>query len=532
MWIMNQLPENDEDLNLEINVVINKEFVSLAGFIISYDKENNYSSLFSKYLEIDLNDDKIAWYDNFITHAHSVFSKKKEKFLLLKEKVQSSEWEELWIKQWYILKNFESIELFFDLLELYIPIEAWKIHKFSEIDGWINEEYLSNVVKIEEEIFWKEIHKQPEFAHIALDEIKKHKDDPHQALSQEDSAFLDKVILTVESNIWKKVEDKTSTKETLNINDSFGNNSKLNNQILSKKISREKYCEIFQLAFEILWMPDKKVIIKEDVTNISVSYEWIIIPANDDYAYLTVERIISLIAHELERHSITNENNLNLIWNMKSLSYLWKEEWVAHVMEFLAKWYDVSEIPINRYLPRMLVWEILPWSEFKNFLRIMNKLDWESINVETFFNRFKRWKVYELAWVNPKEKLYWIWALETIKRIINPDLKEDPRDLFLAKNWYTEQAEIVEVSNKSEEELVFPVLLWELLRYKILDDWTIDKAKWLEVWWFLKFFWNKYWEVFDNLWLELKDLLSNHILANKNENKQKVDRILELLIED
>lgn len=250
---------------------------------------------------------------------------------------------------------------------------------------------------------------------------------------------------------------------------------------------------------------------------------------------LKVSRIIALIAHELERHAIWNQNNKQLVWNLKSLSYLGQEEWVAHIMEHLALWYNLDEMPLNRYMPRMLVWEIYDGGTYKKFLEIFNKIDGANVDPDTFLIRSKRWKDMWLPGVNPKEKLYGIWALEIVDRL---RAGESPLPFFLAKNGTSDQEHINEMILDGDEgeitpqlleskEVVLPLMLWELLRYELVS-WN-NEAEQGMYGGFIKYFNTRYWSMFNNFWISYRDFIGNHISSMKNWNREKVSEILEIL---
>ncbi len=528
-----------------IDRIISPNFVKLTWFIFNYDVNTNVNiSLFTNFLEIS-SDDFLLW-DTFSLSAQVSLSNKKQEFLDLKSDLIDKWKEELWVSYNYYEQNFDKIEIFFDLLSLYIPIETEKIYKFqndSEELTWFwgnKESHIIEIERLEEQVFWKKISDSPDFSKKTLDYISEKYEENQEELTQQEDIFLHECLAIMYDASWVDKENTGNWKEynnqtNLDLEDPLLSVEWLDKDILDKEIPREKYVEIFRLAIDILALEWVEVVVKDNISNISVGPSSINIPSHKDYDNLTVKRIIWLISHELERHAIWNANNSKLIWNLKSLSYLWQEEWVAHIMEHLALGYNLDSIPMNRYMPRMLAWEVLKWKDFKKFLHIMNKLDGQSIDVESFFLRFKRWKDLELPWVNPKEKLYGQWALEVIERLRK---WENPLGMFLAKNGYSEQWEINEIITEKtdwnitpqiihDKELVLPLMLWELLRFQLLSP--SNSRKWLEIWWFLKYFQTRYGKLFDNLGFSYKDFIKNHIGAQNKRNKLKVSQILGIL---
>lgn len=521
----------------QIDTVVTPELVKLSGFIFNYDDNSWYNrSLFRDYLEVE-HEDFLEW-DTFVLSAKVSLNKKREAFEELYGNLLSSSSEEIWELYEYYTENFSKLRVFFELLELYIPFEAEKIYAFQE-DGdrffWPNgskESHLQKINELEEEIFWKKISDSPNYAAKTIDYIYSCYDKNKSKLSADDHVFFSDCMNKIHQSTWISGWSQSTTEMSgIDLLDPL---SSQDVEILEKEIPREDYVKIFELVIEILWLDWVKIELK-DVKNISVSPESINIPSKaSNFDTLKVSRIIWLIAHELERHAIWNANNQKLIWNLKSLSYLWQEEWVAHVMEYLALGYDLNSIPMNRYMPRMLAGEILNGKDFKRFLHIMNVLDWQSINVDNFFARFKRWRDFNLPGVNPKEKLYWIWALEIISRL---RWWENPLWFFLAKNSSSEQEtikklvvwenEVMNASTLREKWIILPLMLWDLIRFQLTSGIHENEDTFLR--WFMKYFYDRYGELFEKLGLSYRDFIVRHIKSERDENKEKVSQILDII---
>lgn len=528
------------DLNIrsQINNIISPELVRLTGFIFNYENSSWYNtSLFGKYLDVP--HEVFLCGDTFVLAAKESLNRKRDEFEHVYD-IFTEVWKnELWKLYEYYEENFSKLRTFFDLLELYIPLEAEKIYVFQH-DGedflweWgSRESHISSIDVLESKIFGEKISDQEQYAGVTLDYLASCYSENGSQLHHDDRVFYNSCIEKITSSVWVSDIDVWDSKmsHTISLQDTLSGENK---DILDKEISREQYIEIFTLAIEILGLDGVEVVLK-DVKNISVSPTAINIPSKDpSYDILTVKRIIGLISHELERHAIWNANNKALVWNLKSLSYLWQEEWVAHIMEHLALWYDLHHMPLNRYMPRMLAWEVLNWSDFKRFLGIMNTLDGQSIDIDNFFKRFKRWRNYDLPWVNPKEKLYGIWALEVIDQL---QKGTNPLSFFLAKNSSDEQEiinnivlwenEVMDSETLDSKGIVLPLMLGDLIRFKLLSQPEEDESKFLRG--FMKYFHERYWELFEKLWFNFRDFIVKNIKDQREKNKQKVSQILEII---
>ncbi len=532
---------SSDNIKDSINRVITPQFTQLSVFIFNYNEGGVNRDLFLEYLQVDPDD--FDDFSSFVQSAKKSLTIKKEDFFKVDTLLKSEQWTELWDILPYYIKNFQKIEIFFYLLERYILIEASKIDSFTQsIPNDIDiEKTLREIEESEEKIFWKKLSDRPDKAKKILDEyIIEQYNENKDALNSEEQNFIENIISKLQKKYPKETQtaNQESAKNAMILKDPLQWKQGVDDSIMKKKISREKYVEIFTLCLEILWVDAKVVVWKYPNFSVTPWIPWepweLRVPENSNYQYKDVEYIVWLISHELERHMIWNVNNKNLIGNLKSLSYLGQEEWVAHVMEHLGKWYDLDNIPLNRYLPRMLVWEIFDGETFKKFLKICNTLDNQDINVENFFKRAKRGKDFNLPGVNPKEKLYGIGALEVIDRI---QWGENPLWFFLAKNGIWEQEAINKAIVWDKESLtprtlhskgiVLPLMLWELMRYKLLSP--EESGSWLEVRGFIKYFNERYGELFQALWIDYKDFIWNHITSQKKQNVEKVAKILEII---
>ncbi len=529
---MNEKTNISPNIEDTIESIVTEDFLKLTGFIFAYDSSGYNTKLFSNFLWISY--DISIWYQDFLSQSYSSLKAKKQDFLQIQKALKNIDnCDTLWEKCQYYALNFEKIMYFFDLLELYIPIEARKIDIYSK-QVWASSQEIREIEALEEKIYGKKISDQPKYALVATKQIRRRYGENEKLLSKEEGIFIEKILSSLEQEFSNTVSSKWEN-NNIHLEDPLLGIKELDKSILDKEIPQEKYIKIFELCIEILAIPSAWVNLKENISNVSVSYNGINIPKNHpSYKTLTVKRIIELISHELERHMIGNVNNKKLIGTFKSLSYLWQEEWMAHVIEKLSMGNSLDNIPVNRYLPRMLVWELYNGPTFKRFLGIMNKLDGENMDIDSFFVRFKRWKDEELPWVNPKEKLYGIGALEIIDRIKSG---ENPLGMFLAKNGKDEQKIINTIVGKTDDneitpqmleaqEITLPLMLWDLIRYKLLCP-VEDRE--FNYWGFLKYFRDRYGEMFEHFWINYRDFILWHILEHRKKNARKVQEIVDII---
>ena len=255
------------------------------------------------------------------------------------------------------------------------------------------------------------------------------------------------------------------------------------------------------------------------------------IPTKENYNKLTVERIINLLSHEIETHMITRENNQTLVWSMKPAWYTIKEEWIATTFWNLSAWKKINERAwLNTY--SVLICEIYDWETFKKAYEILKKLTDSKTDSESKFWRYKRWRDFNLPWVNPKERSYFIWETEVKERIRK---RENVIKLFLWKNNFNLEDEISKLagiennfsfSNLKEKNIVLPMMIWEIIKYKLLTKNQKNKS----ILWFFKYFKEKYWEILEAQWVNYRNFIRDYDLkAIQEENRKKVDKILQII---
>lgn len=524
-----------------IDGVMTETFVDITGMIFKYDKAWFNKTIFKDYLGLEL-DDKMT-HEVFLNTLQIRLKIKKAEFQAIVDDfthIDTGKIDGAMIE--YVGMNIWKLLLFFDLLERYIIIESWKIDCFKDNrpSDFEVQSIVNGIKNIEKDIFWKEVIERPITAKAALVYIQQHYQLNKELLDLEQREFMENLLWKLQCSDFAVEEDSSTHVEVKNetniLKDPLGWKD-TNKEILETNISRDEYIKIFELAIAILWIEGMKVYIVSD-TNISVTQSRLNIPDTQEYAFLPISRIISLIAHELEKHAIWSRNNQNFIGNMTSMTYLAQEEGMAHVFEHLALGYNLEEIPMNRYLPRMLVWEIVSGKDFERFLGIMDILDGQELVKKWFFLRAKRWKDLVIPWVNPKEKLYWIGALDVIE-----DLKNwvNPLIFFLTMTSRDEQSIVSDslnlenpiqaLSSLRQKKTIFPLFLWELLRYKLIQKPNSDIMNPSLIHGFIKYFVDRYGELFQQSWINYRILIKNFVSNMQKENTERVNQIFTILSE-
>ena len=530
---MNNLEKNNLNEKIsEIDKVFDEKFNRLVGFIYIYSENWYNETLFKDYLWLDLENYKL--WEDLVFDAKEKLKLKISELERFIKKVESDEIKLYETKNYYLKSFYDNLELIRNYSYI-IEIEAQKIKTLNyRISKEKLENYLKKMDNFDKKIFWDKLSENANYYEKIindLDDLIKEKQD---SLSEEESIFIKWILNQLKQNYYKKeVKNLGILQENEElIYDSLKDFDK---NILKKEIERDDYIEIFKLVAEILWIK-LEIELNEKIWNISATVNKenenkLRIPTKENYNKLTVERIINLLSHEIETHMITRENNQTLVWSMKPAWYTIKEEWIATTFWNLSAWKNIKEkVWLNTY--SVLICEIYDWETFKKAYEILKKLTDSKTDSESKFWRYKRWRDFNLPWVNPKEKSYFIWEIEVKERIRK---RENVIKLFLWKNNFNLEDEISKLagiennfsfSNLKEKNIVLPMMIWEIIKYKLLTKNQKNKS----ILWFFKYFNEKYWEILEAQWVNYRNFIRDYDLkAIQEENREKVNKILQII---
>ena len=318
---------------------------------------------------------------------------------------------------------------------------------------------INNIKKFEKEVFWWEIKDNSEEVVLAYEFLKDKYEEKKAKFSLEQQEEYERYLKESEKYLPEDYEYQQKEKKK---------NLLEENNFLNKKISRDSYVKILQRVFELLELD-----IEVKIENRASIYDWeyhLWIPSSEKYEYLTIRRILELISHEIEAHTVNLKNNQELIWYFRSAANLEKEEGLAIVMENLLNWKKIDEIWVPQHFPKVFMWEILSWNELKRFLELDNEINSDTWHAWRFF-RLKRNYDLELPWVQHKDTSYWRWALKMVKLLKDiQDWKSDldVRDLFLWKVGFKDlekARELMQLRWLEYNDLHMPLFVWELVKY-------------------------------------------------------------------
>ncbi len=456
-----------EDINKNI---YNWELTEIFEVTYSYKKhwENNFNiTLFSDFLwekieEINLNNKEVL-----LNLGKKTNYKVLEKQELIKKYIKEinnveKKWEEEKIISELLIWSLNYALKILEITKLWLVFELEKAWINNNLDLEKKQEIIEKIKLLEKDIFDWEIKNNPREVILAYeflrDRYEKNKDKLEDIEQKEYLNFLHKAeeYLPEDYSYFPKIKEEKIEKN-------------VNKEFLSKKIPREKYVQILQDVFDLLKL-DIDVKIEERWS----IYDWeyhLWIPKNEKYNFLTIKRILELISHEIEAHTVNLRNNQKLIWYFRSAANLEKEEWLAIVMENLLNWKKLEEIWVPQHFPKVFMWEILTWTELKRFLDLNNKIHPDTGHAGRFL-RLKRNYDLSLPWVQHKDTSYWRWALKIVNLLQKIKSWEEKnievRDLFLAKVWFKDilkAKKLMQLRWLEYNDLTMPLFIWELVKY-------------------------------------------------------------------
>ncbi len=296
-----------------------------------------------------------------------------------------------------LYKTINYMQLVFEQIWRAVPIEAQKYWSSASYDQYDLENAFQEVVKRDEMLFWKSVMSDPQ--------------DCFQADCLLTWVFV-KNETELDENERKRFQEylllmRNSVVQENNVCNFSLEWSFLDDEFFSVQIPRQIYMNLFTLALESynLSIP----VITAQRWSIYDGRLALEVPYYDDYATLSLRRILKLIAHEIETHYVVLHNTDLLLWWMKWWFSLAREEWLAKFQEFLLTWLPLEEIRVTDWLPLLLMGEILHTEQFLDFLNLYRKLHGIIASGMLRLLRAKRnyplWK----PWVNHKDVTYSRW---------------------------------------------------------------------------------------------------------------------------
>jgi len=457
--------------------LFNKELSDIVEVTYAYSDLWNWNffnkTLFWTLLWIDFywkekNEEKNFW-KNISWNISELFIQTELKLLEKKDLViKYKESLQLFLKEnnprtQILLWTLEYILNILDLTITWLPFEAEK--------AWLNHNLSSNEISkrvislenIETKLFWWKVSENEYEVRGSYEFLLELFQKQKKILNQEEQ----------ENFLWYLDTIKNSFNYLQDVNNLPNEKYKTESlKLLDRNISRENYIKIFKLIFQIYDL--KKDIIVEERSSIYDWADYLWIPDSDSYKNLTIKRILELIQHEIETHYIIEDNNSKTLWKFRWWDNLPREEWLAMSAEWILKWNNLEDIKVSWSIPDILMWEILSWEEYKKFLILLSKLK-STKNSNWIFLRRKRNYPLNYNWVQHKDTTYNRWQHKILNFISS---WSDIKDLYVWKVSFDDIPKTKEIIKIENIKIIYPLLIWELLKYVILNNSLIEKDFW------------------------------------------------------
>ena len=482
--MFNKVFENihESDLNSLINdinkLVYNGELTEIIEVTYSYNKLSDWTNfnktLFQDFLLLEIDD-----IENEFKNYKTKWTFKYNKRLLLR-RLWSKVWKKInstisiidnyiaWLSALLNLSEGDKIkqDLLIDSLEytkntlkmalVWLPFElkkAWLPHNLSE------EEIVTKVKELDNlnaKNFWWKISSNPEEVILSYEFLRDKFEIEKEKLSDDEQNEYKKIYLSKIEELLP--EDYLYQDKEIEVK----NNNEPEINILNTKVPREKYIFILKTVFDILDL-DFDVIVDER-SSIYDGPTALHIPSSKKYDNLSVKRIVELIWHEIESHSVNLKNNEILLGLFRWAWNLTKEEGLAMVVENLLNGVSLDDIKTPQHFSKILVAELFDWVALDRFLMLQNK-----IQPDTWYEgrllRLKRLYPMWYVWWQKKDASYWRGVIEVVKFITEWN---DIRDLYL---WKTSIEDIPKIKKLmqlkwiSYNDLHLPIFIWELVLF-------------------------------------------------------------------
>lgn len=155
---------------------------------------------------------------------------------------------------------------------------------------------------------------------------------------------------------------------------------------LARLVPRDRYIRVFETVFRIYGID--KPIREDERSSIYDGEDALYIPIAEKYDYLSIHKILGLVAHEIETHYLSADNNSKTL-GFRAADNIFRDEGVAIVMETVLDGEDIESIPISENMILALYGEVLPGRQYRRFIELYFKSQ-NKLGAEEKFRRTKR----------------------------------------------------------------------------------------------------------------------------------------------
>jgi len=437
--IVNKLKEN----------IFTSKMVDIFELTFAYDTNNGKffnRTLFTDFAWLSIQDTKERLFSttNSLLHIKKIYIQQARNELLQFLKIEG--------KSEILLWTLNYIDKIIDLTILWLPFEVEKIGHTLTLSPQEIEERTQKMESIEKDLFGGNIRENPLEVMNCYRNLKTKIEKKIPTMTEDQKKICEKLLASIKSlpvflNIENTFKNRTKDTRTMNYKKVFEDNKGL----FEKKINKADYVRIFELVFALYGI--KKIITIDERNSIYDADDGLHIPKNKNYETLSLQKILVIIQHEIERHMLSLENNEENIGWFRWANNLFVEEGGAMILEWVLQGKSLSEYSwISVSLPNLLAWEILNGDEYKEFLAIFSQKD---------VDRKKRLYPLHQRGVQHKDTTYTRWPKAVIEYLTQ---WWNPKDLYI---WRLQDKDIAKVSEK--KQVKYPKLVSEVIIQKLVN---------------------------------------------------------------
>ena len=449
--ILNKLKEN----------IFNVKMADVFELTFAYDtKDGKFfnRTLFADFawLSIKSTGKELFTRTNQLLHIKKIYIQQSRNDLLKLPKMEG--------KSEILLWTLDYIEKIVDLTILWLPFEIEKAGNPSLLSVQEIEERTKKMENIEKDLFGGNIRENPLEVTNCYRSLEKKIDKKLPAMTESQKKICEKLLISVrELPAFVDVEGIFKNRQKDARTENYKKLFEDNKALFEKKIDRGDYIRIFELVFVMYGI--KKPIQVDERSSI---YDWddaLHIPSGKNYEVLSLQKILRLIQHEIERHMLSLENNRENIWWFRGWYNFFVEEWSAMLMEWTLEGKSASDYSwISASLPNILAGELLNGDEYKEYIYtgLYSKKDAEG----TILRRKRLYPLHQRG-IQHKDTMYTRWPKAVIEYLSQ---WWNPKDLYI---WRLQTKDIAKAPTKKNikyPKLVSEVIMQKLVNKKINDS--------------------------------------------------------------
>lgn len=437
--IANKLKEN----------IFNAKMVDIFELTFAYDAKDGKlfnRTLFTDFAWLSIQDTKEKLFSttSSLLHIKKMYIQQARNELLQLPHIEG--------KSEILLWTLNYTEKIIDLTLLGLPFEVEKIWYPLWLSLQEIEERTQKMESIEKDLFGGNIRENPLEVANCYRSLKTKIEKKLPTMTEDQKRICEKLLASVKQlpaflDIENAFQSRTQDTRTTNYKKIFEDNKEL----FEKKISRTDYIKIFELVFDMYGI--RKSIKIDERNSIYDGDDGLYIPKHKNYDTLSLQKVLVLIQHEIERHMLSLENNEENVGWFRWANNLFIEEGGAMILEWILQGKSLSEYDwISVALPNIFAWEILNGDEYKQFLAIFSQKD---------MDRKKRLYPLHQRGVQHKDTTYTRGPKAVIEYLAQ---WWNPKDVYI---WRLQAKDIKKI--KEKKNIKYPKLVSEVIIYKLIN---------------------------------------------------------------